>query len=141
MMLQVGVKAFLRNNDGKYLFLHRSSVKYPGTRGTWDIPGGRIEIGSRLIDNLRREVKEETQLNIISDFEPVLIAAQDIIPNDEKHVVRLTYCARTEGEPVLDTTENVEYRWLSLAELKQWEDLDIYAKELIEKGYLNTFED
>jgi len=138
MILQVGVKAFLSNGDGKYLLLHRSPIKYPGTRGTWDIPGGRIEIGTKLIDNLRREVKEETQLEITS--EPTLIAAQDIIPNEEKHVVRLTYFARADGEPVLDTEENIEYKWVSLAELKQHEDVDIYVRELIEKGYLNTFE-
>lgn len=138
MILQVGVKAFLKNSEGKYLLLHRSPVKYPGTRGTWDVPGGRIEIGTKLIDNLRREVKEETQLEIVSD--PVLIAAQDIIPNEEKHVVRLTYFARTDGEPVLDTEENGEYKWLSLAELKQQDDLDIYARELLEKGLLNQFE-
>ena len=138
MILQVGVKAFLSNGDGKYLLLHRSPIKYPGTRGTWDIPGGRIEIGTKLIDNLRREVKEETQLEITS--EPTLIAAQDIIPNEEKNVVRLTYFARADGEPVLDTEENIEYKWVSLAELKQHEDVDIYVRELIEKGYLNTFE-
>ena len=138
MILQVGVKVFLKNSEGRYLFLHRSAAKYPGTKGTWDIPGGRIEVGSRLIENLRREVKEETQLEIVS--EPVLLAAQDIIPNDEKHVVRLTYFAHADGEPVLDTEENVECKWISLAALKQQEDVDIYAKELVEKGCLNQFE-
>jgi 8-oxo-dGTP pyrophosphatase MutT (NUDIX family) len=138
MILQVGVKSFLRNSEGNYLLLHRSSVKYPGTKGTWDIPGGRIEPGSRLIDNLRREVKEETRLELGS--EPILLSAQDIIPNGEKHVVRLTYFARADGVPVLDTEENVEYEWLSLAELKKHDDVDIYVRELIEKGYLNQFE-
>lgn len=120
------------------MLMHRSVVKYPGTKGTWDIIGGRINPGSRLMENLRREVKEETQLEIIS--EPVLVAAQDIIPNEEKHVVRLTYFARTTGEPVLDIEENDEYKWLSLAEMKRHEDVDVYAKELIEKGCLNQFE-
>ena len=138
MILQVGVKAFLKNSDGKYLLLHRSPIKYPGTKGTWDIPGGRINPGSQLMDNLRREVKEETQLEIVS--EPVLLTAQDIIPNEEKHVVRLTYFARAEGELVLDTDENVEYEWLSLAELKQREDMDVYTRKLLDKGYLNQFE-
>jgi ADP-ribose pyrophosphatase YjhB (NUDIX family) len=137
MILQVGVKVFLKNSQGEYLLLRRSATKYPGTRGTWDIPGGRINPGTKLIDNLRREVKEETQLEIASD--PILLAAQDIIPNDEKHVVRLTYFARGDGEPVLDTEENVEFKWLSLEALKQHEDVDIYAKELITKGILEQF--
>lgn len=132
--LQVGVKIFLKNEEGKYLLVRRSMEKYKGVKGSWDIVGGRIEPGSKLIDNLRREVHEETQLEIVS--EPILIAAQDIIPNPEKHVVRLTYIGQTRGEPVLDTTENVEYRWLSLAEIAEQEDLDIYVEEVIKKGLL-----
>lgn len=135
MILQVGVKVFLRNEDGKYLLLCRSPIKYPGTNGRWDIVGGRINPGSRLMENLRREVKEETDLNIVG--EPILIHAQDIIPNEEKHVVRLTYAGATTGEPVLDTSENVDHKWLSLEEMRATPDLDVYVREILEKGYLS----
>lgn len=134
IILQVGVKAFLKNTEGKFLLVKRSAEKYKGTKGSWDIVGGRIDPGTALMENLRREVKEETQLEIIS--EPKLVHAQDIIPNAEKHIVRLTYVAGTEGEPVLDTSENVEYKWLSLAEMRQQEDLDAYVKEILEKGLI-----
>ena len=134
MKLQVGVKIFLKNKDGKYLLIKRSPEKYKGTKGSWDIAGGRIEVGSNLLDNLRREVKEETGLEIIS--EPVLIYAQDIIPNEEVHVVRLSYTGDTEGEPILDKSENIEYKWLSLDEIILQNDLDIYVKEIIEKQLL-----
>jgi len=100
MTLQVGVKIFLKNTEGKYLLLKRNPAKYPTTKGVWDIVGGRINLGSKLIDNLKREVKEETQLGIMT--EPILIHAQDIIPNDEIYVVRLTYVGETTGEPKLD---------------------------------------
>lgn len=128
MILQVGVKVFLKKGNS-YLLVKRSQEKYKGAKGSWDIVGGRIEPGAGLIENLRREVKEETQLEIIS--EPKLIAAQDIIPNPEKHVVRLTYIAETTGEPVLDTTENVEYKWLTIEQIKAQDDLDIYVKEIV----------
>lgn len=132
--LQVGVKVFLKNPEGKYLLVKRSNEKYKGVSGNWDIVGGRIDPGSRLIDNLKREVAEETALKLVS--EPVLICAQDIIPNPEKHVVRLSYIADTEGEPVLDTTENVEYKWLTLVEMVAQDDLDIYVAEILRKGLL-----
>ena len=83
------------------------------------------------MENLKREVKEETGLEIIS--EPQLLDAQDIILGAERHVVRLTYTAQTKGEPILDTSENVEYKWLSIGELKAQEDLDVYVKEIVEK--------
>lgn len=134
MQLQVGVKIFLKNDEGKYLLVKRSAEKYKGASGSWDIVGGRIDPGSKLIQNLRREVKEETQLEILS--EPVLIHAQDIIPNEEKHVVRLSYIGNTKGEPILDTTENTEYKWLTVEEMYVTEDLDIYVKEILEKNLI-----
>lgn len=134
MILQVGVKIFLKNKDGKYLLVKRSSEKYKGVNGNWDIVGGRIDPGSKLIDNLRREVREETQLEMTS--EPILICAQDIIPNDERHIVRLSYVGDTDGEPILDTTENVEYKWLTIDEIKDQEDLDFYVAEILGKGIL-----
>ena len=136
MVLQVGVKIFLKNKDGKYLLLHRSPIKYPNVKGEWDIVGGRIEIGKKLMENLRREVREETQLDVVGD--PVLINAQDIIPNEEKHVVRLSYVGKTTGEPILDTDENDSYKWVSLDELKKFENLDIYVKETLRRGYLKN---
>jgi ADP-ribose pyrophosphatase YjhB (NUDIX family) len=132
--LQVGVKAFLKNKDGKYLLVKRSADKYKGTKGTWDIVGGRIEPGSKLHDNLKREIKEETELDLLS--EPILIHAQDIIPNAEKHVVRLTFTATVDGEPMLDKSENVEFKWLTKAEIEKHEDLDIYVKEILDKKLL-----
>ncbi len=137
MILQVGVKIFLKDPEGKYLLIRRSPIKYPGVKGEWDIPGGRINPGSLLIENLKREVKEETQLEITS--EPKFIYAQDIIPNEEKHVVRLSYIGKTDGMPILDTSENTEYKWLPLDELKKYENVDVYAKKIIDSGLLDQF--
>lgn len=134
MKLQVGVKIFLKNKEGKYLLVRRSLEKYAGVKGEWDIVGGRIDPGSSLMDNLKREVHEETQLTITST--PRLMYAQDIIPNDEKHVVRLSYVGETEGKPVLDMEENIAYKWLTLDEIKEHENLDIYVKEIIENDIL-----
>ena len=134
MILQVGVKVLLRNSEGKILILKRSEKKYGKTAGSWDIPGGRIDIGTSLMQNLEREVQEETNLPITSL--PKLIAAQDIIRGEEKHVVRLTYVADTEGEPELDLEENTEYQWLSFEELQHEYDLDTYVRDLLEDGQL-----
>lgn len=62
MELQVGVKILLRNNEGKYLLVRRSSEKYPEVgHYQWDIVGGRIDPGFPLLDNLNREIKEEKE--------------------------------------------------------------------------------
>ena len=132
--LQVGVKILLQNKDGKYLLLHRSKEKYPDASGRWDIVGGRINPGQVLIDNLKREVQEETGLKIAG--EPELIAAQDILKMPGRHIVRLTYSGIAEGEVSLDTTENDKYEWFDREQIKQLQDLDIYLKELLDKNIL-----
>src|SRR4051812_38627645 len=112
MILQVGVKAFLKNSKNKYLLLKRNTKKYKNVKGTWDIVGGRINPGTMLLENLSREIKEETGLELTDT--PVLIAAQDILTTDEKrHIVRLTYLARIDGNPTL-SDESVEFNWFTL---------------------------
>ena len=101
IILQVGVKILLKNKEGKYLLLRRSLEKYPEIKGRWDAVGGRIEPGTSLMDNLRREVREETALTIVGM--PTLIGGQDILRVPGKHIVRLTYMGEAEGEIVLDT--------------------------------------
>ena len=106
MNLQVGVKVFLKNEKGKILLLKRLEEKYGKTSGSWDIVGGRIEPGTSLIENLKREVEEETRLTITST--PYLIGAQDIITNDERHIVRLS----------LNTRRSITGRFLELRSIR-----------------------
>ena len=39
--------------------------KNPPDKGLWAVPGGRVELGENLIDAVKREVKEETNLEVI----------------------------------------------------------------------------
>lgn len=135
MELQVGVKVLLKNKEGKYLLLYRSPEKYPEVKGDrWDIVGGRIELGSPLLDNLKREVKEEIGLELIKA--PRLIAAQDILRVPGRHIVRLTYVGEIDGNPILDN-DHLEYRWFSIDELRVLNDeLDIYLRELLDQSVL-----
>lgn len=135
MQLQVGVKVLLKNSKGKHLLLRRNPKKYPEVGAKWDIVGGRINSGQTLFENLKREIKEETQLVLTE--EPTLIAAQDILRIPDRHVVRLTYIGKIEGEPILDEDHD-EYRWLDITDMKAMSEnqLDIYFKELLDKGLI-----
>ncbi|HRH24112.1 MAG TPA: NUDIX domain-containing protein [Candidatus Paceibacterota bacterium] len=137
MILQVGVKALLRNTEGRVLLLKRSS-RYGVVEGSWDIPGGRIDVGTSLMENLSREIHEETGLTAVSH--PKLIAAQDLLPKENmpNHVVRLTYVAEVSGEPVLDGTEHTEYRWVSFDELATLPNLDAYLAKLVSEGVITA---
>jgi len=127
--LQVGVKVLLQNRRNEYLLLKRTD-KYGKLGGQWDIPGGRINPEGELIDNLRREVKEETGL--VLQGRAALLAAQDIFFADT-HVVRLTYKGHARGKIVLDTQENDEYRWATVKEMRQMRNLDPFVRSVILK--------
>jgi ADP-ribose pyrophosphatase YjhB (NUDIX family) len=127
--LQVGVKIFLRNAAGNYLLLRRSKKRYPNIENFWDIPGGRIEPGTNLFENVVREVREETSLSIVGT--PVLIHAQDILRSD-KHIVRLTFLGCAEGTVTLDE-DHTDFRWLTLKEMTKLKELDEFTREVIEQ--------
>lgn len=121
----------MQNKEGKFLLLQRNLEKYPEVKknDSLDIVGGRIQVGTPLLENLKREVFEETKLTLIE--EPKLIAAQDILRPD-KHVVRLTYVGHVTGEPILDEDHD-SCKWLSDDEIKEEPGLDQYFKEVFLK--------
>ena len=120
----------LKNGEGKYLLVRRSLTKYPEVGDhQWDIVGGRIDPGFPLLDNLKREIKEEVGLDLTN--EPRLVAAQDILRIPGRHVIRLTYIGEIHGEPKLDLDEHSEYGWFTLEEIKNLQGLDLYFKEVL----------
>ena len=127
--LQVGVKIILKNKEGHYLLLKRSPKTHKDVPEDerWEIPGGRIQPGIPLEDGLHRELQEETQLKLTC--KPKLIATHDIFPKG-KHVVRLTYIADMEGEPVLGE-EHTEYAWVPYLQLKSWQGLCPYVQDVV----------
>lgn len=134
ILLQVGVKIFLRNSEGKFLLLKRSAERYPRIKNCWDLPGGRIFPGTPILENIQREVSEETKLLVFG--EPKLIGAQDIIRIPEKHIVRLTFSATTFGTPILNE-EHIDFKWVTLNEMKKVKELDEFTREILEKNFFS----
>jgi 8-oxo-dGTP diphosphatase len=63
--LFVATKAFIVNDEGKVLLVRESSKYKDGANaGRFDIVGGRVEPGQRFDESLKREVKEETGLEV-----------------------------------------------------------------------------
>jgi ADP-ribose pyrophosphatase YjhB (NUDIX family) len=82
----------------------------------WGIPGGKIKWGEDSVSALRREVREETNLEI-DDVRFVL--AQDCIHSPEfyrdAHFVLLNYTARCVGKPEVRLNDEArEFEWVSV---------------------------
>jgi hypothetical protein len=60
---------------------------------------------------------------------PKLLAAQDIIRGDDRHVVRLTFLGEAEGKVKLDW-EGAEFKWLTVSGIKKLKLLPGFEKAL-----------
>ena len=91
----VGVGAVILNRD-RVLMAQRG--KQP-RKGWWSLPGGLLELGEALADGVRREVREETgleirPLGILVVFERIMRDAAGV---PEYHYVLIDYVCRATG--------------------------------------------
>jgi 8-oxo-dGTP diphosphatase len=99
-------KGLIENEKGQFLML-KKSVDYEFTAGKWEQPGGKIEEGENRFQALRREVKEETGLEIESPEDLVRIELED-----ENHInCYVLHSSDFSGDVEL-SGEHEEYRWV-----------------------------
>jgi len=109
----VTVGALILNDGGEVLM-----VRTHKWSNLWGIPGGKIKWGETSTEALRREIKEETNLDVL-DIEFVLV--QDCIHSKEfyrdAHFVLLNYTARAPGgQSVKLNNEAREFKWVALSQ-------------------------
>ena len=114
----------------------------PKWQGKYGLPGGHIEYGETMEETAKREVKEETGLDI---FDIQFLMVQQCIFSKEfykkKHFVFLDYICKTKStNVVLDGIEGIEYVWVAIDEALKL-PLNPYTKNTIleyKKKYLNN---
>ena len=96
----------LVERDGRVLLGRRRDD--PGA-GLWDIPGGFVEEPEHPLDALRRELREETGLEI----EPTAFFGIWMQPYDDRNVMSLTWLATPAGGEERAGDDLVELRWFA----------------------------
>ncbi|QOZ75591.1 NUDIX hydrolase [Bradyrhizobium sp. CCBAU 53351] len=107
--------------DGKVLLTRRARSP---AKGFYSLPGGRVEFGESLHQALKREVDEETGLDIavagLAGWREVLPAAPGA-----GHYLIMSFAARwVAREPSLND-ELDDYRWISPSALASLTDLKL----------------
>jgi len=83
---RLGVGAVIRNDQNEILLVLRN--RNP-EKGTWSIPGGKVDPYENLEDCVIREIKEEVNLDV--EVKGLLCMAQTIRPENEEHWVSAIY--------------------------------------------------
>lgn len=125
----VGIHGVIANR-GRILVLKRAP-RMSYRPGSWDLPGGHLALGEDFEDCLRREVKEETALDVAIDR---LLGLHSMAP--EPYMQALYACRLTVFRNVkLQPDEHVDHRWVTLDELASLE-LIPYLASILKRGML-----
>jgi len=127
----VGVGGVVISGD-RVLLIRRG--KEP-LKGKWSIPGGMVELGETLAAGVRREIKEETGLEV----EPLdVISMFDRIQRNRSrvqyHYVIIDYVCRRKRGRLSPATDVVDARWVKRSDLSQYQ-LSPKAAEVIAAAF------
>jgi 8-oxo-dGTP diphosphatase len=121
-MKQVEVVAAIIINDNKILCVQRNINKYVYISEKYEFPGGKIEAGETKEETIRREIKEELNMDITvgEEFLTVVHAYPDF-----KLTMHSFIC--TCENPNVTLTEHIDFKWLLINELSglDWAGADI----------------
>ena len=112
----VGTGAIVINDDGKVLIAKRGS-NARNEVGKWEFPGGGVEFGEKCEDAIKREIKEEFDIEI--KVIELLEIVDHIIPNEKQHWVSPSYIAKyVSGETrILEPHKIDEFKWANISEI------------------------
>lgn len=123
-LLRVGVVGAAVVRDGRVLASRRTEP--PRLAGMWEFPGGKVEAGESDEQALRRELREELEVEALIGAR---LGGDQLI--GETAVLRVYLCALVSGEPAL--IDHDEHRWLARHELDDvaWLPVDLPLVEAL----------
>ena len=117
--------------DGKALIVKRG---HEPRKGEWSLPGGLVELGETLIEAARREIKEETGLDVevgavVEVFDRVHREADRI----RYHFVIIDYLCRPIGGMLRAADDAEDVAWVAADEVERYE-VNAFAAQVIRRG-------
>jgi 8-oxo-dGTP diphosphatase len=119
--------------DGRTLLIRRG---HPPLEGEWSIPGGTLEVGETLVDAVRRELAEETGIEV--RVGELIEAFERIFPDGEGqpkyHFVILDYLCEVIRGTARAGSDVTDVAWARESELPK-HSLTPTATRVIQKAF------
>jgi len=133
-MIMIGVGAVIEDGAGRILLVKHIPERGGFWQGKWICPGGELELGETIEEGIKREVKEETQLEI--DLVASLHPFDRIVRSNDKatlHVIYIDYLARVTGGKLKPGSDIGQAIWVEKERIPQiWEELHDDTKRLLQ---------
>lgn len=109
----VAVGAVVIVETGVVVLIQRAK---PPNAGSWTLPGGKVNRGEGLVDAVRREVLEETGLEV--EVGPLVEVVE--LVSESWHYVVLDYVARRTGGELRAGDDAADARYVPVTELDRY---------------------
>jgi mutator protein MutT len=126
----IGCGALIINDNNETLLMKRSPMS-KNEIGFWSKPGGAIEFGEKVQDAVKREIKEELDVEI--EITKFLGYTDHIISSENQHWISFNFLAKIKsGEPkIMEPEKHEEIKWFAFDNLP--EKINQTAMESIEE--------
>jgi ADP-ribose pyrophosphatase len=127
------VGAIILNEKNKVLIMSRKTDDFMG--GIDELPSGNMEQGENIYDAIIREVKEETNLDVVNVKS--YIGSFDYISGSGKKARQYNFVLDVKNTENIILTEHDEYNWLTIEEIRKSSKITDEVKNILEICYFN----
>lgn len=130
----MAVGAVIKDESDRVLLVKHRPERGGFWQGKWICPGGKLELGERIEDGVRREVREETNLEIrltspLAPFDRIVESEGQT----ELHVIYIDYMAEKSEGDLKPDSDVEEARWATREDiLSIWEELHEDTQRLLQ---------
>ena len=121
----VSVSGVIPDDHGRVLLIRRRDNQ------RWEPPGGVLELGETIHDGLRREIHEETGLDIEPD------ALTGVYKNMPRGIIALVFRCKITGGQLTANNEVTSFRWADEPAIRQLTS-EAYAVRLLDALHPDT---